>query len=180
MILSNYEKTVDSLTSFIEDNIHWGRTNEIFMGFASEEMLDAEQALVEDFAECFLAKKDVIRIEKGLLSLVKELEDGNDSEQFYIELEKRFFNPFTSKPLCILYSDWGHLIEKSIVYDKIRKEAMAEAQGLNIEFAENTLFSAGLEEQIASFLERMDILFNMVLEKKDRIDILIYLKNNIL
>lgn len=180
MILSNYEKMVDSLTSFIEDNIHWGRTNEIFMGFASDEMLNAEQALVEDFAECFLAKKDVIRVEKGLISLVKELENGNDSEEFYIALEKNFFNTFTCKPLCLLYSDWGHLIEKSVVYNKIRKEAIAETQGLNIEFEENRLFSAELEEQIASFLENMDNVFNMILEKKDRIDILIYLKNNIL
>ena len=180
MILSNYEKTVDSLTSFIEDNIHWGRTNEIFMGFASDEMLDAEQVLVEDFAECFLAKKDVIRVEKGLISLVIELENGNDSKEFYIALEKKFFNPFTCKPLGFLYSDWGHLIEKSVVYDKIRKEAIAETQGLNIEFEENRLFSAGLEEEIASFLEMMNNVFNMILDKKDRIDILIYLKNNIL
>lgn len=180
MILANYEKTVESITTFLEDNILWGRTNEIFMGFATDEMLDAEESLMADLAECFLAKKDVIRIEKGLISLVKELENGNDSLGFYNGLEKMFFNPFTSRPLCVIYSDWEHLIEQSIVYDKIKKDAMAEANGIGVEFSENTLFSIELGNEISSYLERIDCVFNMILEKKDRIDILIYLKNNIL
>jgi hypothetical protein len=180
MILANYEKTVESITTFLEDNILWGRTNEIFMGFATDEMLDAEESLMADLAECFLAKKDVIRIEKGLISLVKELENGNDSLGFYNGLEKMFFNPFTSRPLCVIYSDWEHLIEQSIVYDKIKKDAMAEANGIGVEFPGNTLFSIELENEISSYLERIDRVFNMILEKKDRIHILIYLKNNIL
>jgi len=180
MILNSYEKTVESLSKFLEDNIQWGRTNEIFMGFATEEMLEADDGLMYDLAECFLAKKDVIRIEKHLLSLVKELEGGNDSEEFYSGLEEMFFNPFTCKPVSVIYSDWGHLIEQCIKYDKIKKDAMAEVNGICVEFSENILFSIELENEIYSYLEKIDNVFNMILQKIDRIDILIYLKNNIL
>jgi len=180
MILSNYEKTVDSLTSFIEENIQWGRTNEIFIGFASEEMINTAKALLADFAECFLAKKDILRIEKGLISLVNELENGNDSEEFYNRLQEEFFNPFTCKPISIIYSDWSHLIEISIKFDKFKKDAVAKIVGIELEFEENTLSSIELNVDLSSYLEKMDNVFNMILEKKDRIDILIYLKNNIL
>ena len=180
MILDKYRERINLLTEFLEDSIQWGRTNEILMGMSTREMDITDANLIKEIGECFLAKKDILRVEKGLVGLVNTLENGNDSQDFYSSLEERFFNPFTCSPICILYASGQYLIEKSYEYESLKKQAISQTMGVEIEIQEDFLGKIEVINEYEKYLSSIDNVLQMVIEQQDIIDILLYLKQNIL
>ena len=112
--------------------------------------------------------------------MVELLENGDYSDEFYDSIEARFFNPFTCSPLCILYGNGIYLIEISYEYDKLRKHAVAQTIGVDLRFEEDSLSKIEVINEYESYLSAMDNVLNMIVEKQDKIDILLYLKQNVL
>lgn len=180
MILDNYQERVNLLIKFLEENIQWGRTNALIMGISTKEMNNTDSSLIKDIGECFLAKKDILRVEKGLVGLVNALENGDNSQEFYNSLEERFFNPFTCSPLCILYANGQYLIEISYEYELFKAKATSETIGIAFEYKDNSIARQRIINEYDNYLKSMDNVLQMVIEQQDVIDILLYLKQNVL
>ena len=187
MILDKYLEQVDITTNFIEDTVRQIRLN-IYISDdePSREILHIEKKMSESLFECYMSYKEISIINKKLKQLVSYLEDCDEItdtiREFIIE---KYFSPDENYPISVPVSNYLLIIEESFDFQRLSATAffqmfsdktpdMVEAE------TERDLKKQEIINDYESYLKYMDNVLGMIHRKQEPIDILIYLKQNVL